>query len=62
MLLAYACLKHWYVQIAFAGPSLLIFGAMGRDKVRRYLRARKGLEPIEASPRSKPKAAQTKRA
>jgi hypothetical protein len=55
---AYACLGHWYVQIAFAGPSLLIFGAMGRDKLRRRLRARKGLEPIQARPKQKPKAAQ----
>ncbi|HEY5318223.1 MAG TPA: hypothetical protein VIJ20_09595 [Solirubrobacteraceae bacterium] len=62
MTLAYACLGHWYVQIAFAGPSLLIFGAMGRDKVRRYVRARRGLEPIAARPKQKPKAAQAKRA
>jgi len=53
--LVYACLGHWYVQIAFAGPSALIFAAMARDNVRRRLRARKGLEPLKA------KAAQNKR-
>jgi len=62
MSLPYACLGHWYVQIAFAGPSLLIFGAMGRDKVRRYMRARKGLEPLPPRSKQKPKAAQAKRA
>jgi hypothetical protein len=61
MFLAYACLRHWYLQLMFGVPSLLIFGAMGRDKVRRYLRARKGLEPIKARSKRKPKAAQAKR-
>jgi len=58
--LPYACLGHWYVQIAFAGPSLLIFGAMGRDKVRNRWRAHKGLEPITARQRKKAKVAQAK--
>jgi hypothetical protein len=60
----YACLGHWYVQIAFAGPSLLVFGVMARDSIRRRWRAFRGLEPIVARPRQKTKAApaQTKRA
>jgi hypothetical protein len=35
-----AHLGHWYVQIAFAVPSLLIIGYMGRDSLRRRRRAR----------------------
>jgi hypothetical protein len=54
----YACLGHWYVQIAFAGPSLLIFGAMARDNLRRRWRAFRGLEPLPA----KAKAAKAKAA
>ena len=49
----YACLGHWYVQIAFAGPSLLIFAAMARDSVRRRWRAFRGLAPLEKNPRKK---------
>jgi hypothetical protein len=33
-----AHLGHWYVQIAFAVPSLLIIGYMGRDSLRRRRR------------------------
>lgn len=51
MLPVYACLGHWYVQIAFGVPSAAIFAAMGRDKVRNRMRARKGLEPIKARPK-----------
>ncbi len=36
-----AHLGHWYVQIAFAVPSLLIIGYMGRDSLRRRRRARR---------------------
>jgi hypothetical protein len=54
----YACLGHWYVQMAFAGPSLLVFVAMARDTIRRRWRAFRGLEPIQARPRQKPRAAQ----
>jgi hypothetical protein len=30
-----AHLGHWYVQIAFAVPSLVIIGVMARDSARR---------------------------
>ncbi|MGZ4173366.1 MAG: hypothetical protein ACXVQR_02695 [Solirubrobacteraceae bacterium] len=36
-----AHLGHWYVQIAFAVPSLLIIGYMARDSLRRRRRARR---------------------
>jgi membrane protein implicated in regulation of membrane protease activity len=36
-----AHLGHWYVQIAFAVPSLLIIGYMGRDSLRRRRRERR---------------------
>jgi len=35
LLLPYAHLGHWYVQLAFAVPSLLIIGFMWRDSRRR---------------------------
>ena len=34
-LIPYAHLGHWYVQLAFAVPSLLIIGFMWRDSRRR---------------------------
>lgn len=36
-----AHLGHWYVQLAFAVPSLLIIGVMSRDSLRRRRRARR---------------------
>jgi hypothetical protein len=37
-----AHLGHWYVQLAFAVPSLLIIGVIGRDSLRKRRAARKG--------------------
>jgi hypothetical protein len=36
-----AHLGHWYVQIAFAVPSLVIIGVMTRDSARRRRRERR---------------------
>lgn len=58
----YGCLGHWYIQMAFAGPSLLVFVAMARDSIRRRWRAFRGLEPIAARPRKKSKATSAKAA
>jgi membrane protein implicated in regulation of membrane protease activity len=41
-LLVPAHLGHWYVQIAFAAPALVIIGYLLRDSVRRRLRERRG--------------------
>jgi hypothetical protein len=41
-LLVLAHLGHWYVQLAFAGPALVIIGYLLRDSVRRRLRERRG--------------------
>jgi hypothetical protein len=30
-----AHLGHWYVQLAFAGPALVIIGYMSRDSMKR---------------------------
>jgi hypothetical protein len=38
--LAFAHLGHWYVQLAFAAPALVIIGYMTRDSVRRRRRRR----------------------
>jgi membrane protein implicated in regulation of membrane protease activity len=40
-LLVFAHLGHWYVQLAFAAPALLIIGYLLRDSVRRRLRERR---------------------
>jgi hypothetical protein len=39
--LAFAHLGHWYVQLAFAAPALLIIGYMARDSLRRRRRKRR---------------------
>jgi hypothetical protein len=39
-----AHLGHWYVQLAFAAPSLVIIGVMARDATRRRRRQRKTRE------------------
>jgi hypothetical protein len=31
----FAHLGHWYVQLAFAGPALVIIGYMSRDSMKR---------------------------
>jgi hypothetical protein len=36
-----AHLGHWYIQLAFAAPALLIIGYMARDSIRRRLRQRR---------------------
>lgn len=36
-----AHLGHWYVQLAFAVPALLIIGYMSRDSMRRKRSARR---------------------
>ena len=41
-LLVFAHLGHWYVQLAFAAPALVIIGYLLRDSVRRRLRERRG--------------------
>ncbi len=41
-LLVFAHLGHWYVQIAFAAPALVIIGYLLRDSIRRRLRERRG--------------------
>jgi hypothetical protein len=41
LLIPYAHLGHWYVQIAFAVPSLLIIGFMWRDSRRRKRQGRR---------------------
>jgi hypothetical protein len=51
-----AHLGHWYVQIAFAVPSLLIIGFMGRDSLRRRRRARREEKrPGAARPGERPR-------
>jgi hypothetical protein len=45
-----AHLGHWYVQLAFAVPALVIIGYLLRDSVRRRLRERRGdIDPPPAS-------------
>jgi hypothetical protein len=39
--LAFAHLGHWYVQLAFAAPALVIIGYMTRDSLRRRRRRRR---------------------
>jgi len=39
--IAFAHLGHWYVQLAFAVPSLLIIGVIGRDSLRKRRAARR---------------------
>jgi hypothetical protein len=34
-MLVSAHLGHWYVQLAFAGPALVIIGYMSRDSIKR---------------------------
>jgi hypothetical protein len=36
-----AHLGHWYVQLAFAAPALLIIGYIARDSLRRRWRERR---------------------
>jgi hypothetical protein len=48
-LLVLAHLGHWYVQLAFAGPALVIIGFLARDSLRRRLRERRAGEPSGAS-------------
>jgi hypothetical protein len=36
-----AHLGHWYVQLAFAAPALVIIGYMARDTARRKRRERR---------------------
>jgi hypothetical protein len=36
-----AHLGHWYVQLAFAAPALVIIGYIGRDSLRRRWRERR---------------------
>jgi len=48
-LLVLAHLGHWYVQLAFAGPALVIIGLLARDSVRRRLRERRARERPQAS-------------
>ncbi len=42
LLIPYAHLGHWYVQLAFAVPSLLIIGFMWRDSRRRKRQGKGG--------------------
>ena len=41
----FAHLGHWYVQLAFALPAILILAVMGRDSLRRRWRRRRGQDP-----------------
>ena len=45
LLVPYAHLGHWYVQLAFAVPALVIIGYMARDSLRRRWRERRGEPP-----------------
>jgi hypothetical protein len=57
LLIPYAHLGHWYVQIAFAVPSLLIIGFMWRDSRRRKRQGRppgKRVPPGTRVPPGKP--------
>jgi hypothetical protein len=38
--LVFAHLGHWYFQLAFAVPALLVIGYMARDSLRRRRRER----------------------
>jgi hypothetical protein len=40
-LIVFAHLGHWYVQLAFAVPALLIIGYMSRDSMKRKRNARR---------------------
>ena len=37
-----AHLGHWYVQLAFAVPALIVIGYIARDSLRRRWRERRG--------------------
>jgi hypothetical protein len=50
LLIPYAHLGHWYVQLAFAVPSLLIIGFMWRDSRRRKRRGKR-VPPGKDKPR-----------
>jgi hypothetical protein len=43
--IAFAHLGHWYVQLAFAAPALLIIGFMARDSLRRGGERKRPREP-----------------
>jgi hypothetical protein len=40
-----AHLGHWYVQLAFAVPALIVIGYIARDSLRRRWRERRGGRP-----------------
>jgi hypothetical protein len=44
---------HWYVEPAFAAPSLLIIGMIARDSVRRRRRDRERRGPREPPARNR---------
>jgi hypothetical protein len=52
-----AHLGHWYVQIAFAVPSLLLIGYMTRDSLRRRRRrdqAGTATPPVKSARKTRP--------
>jgi membrane protein implicated in regulation of membrane protease activity len=57
-MLTYAHLGHWYVQLAFAAPALVVIGYMARDSVRRRRRERqnaRGDKQSRPAKRSQPR-------
>lgn len=55
-MIAFAHLGHWYVQLAFAAPALLIIAFMTRDSLRRGggRRKRRRASDAEQERRRKP--------
>ena len=54
-MIAFAHLGHWYVQLAFAVPALLIIGFMTRDSLRRGSRKRRPEAGPDRERRRKPR-------
>jgi hypothetical protein len=46
-----AHLGHWYVQLAFAVPALIVIGYIARDSLRRRWRERRGERPDADAPK-----------